>query len=210
MFAHYISRRNKYSLNANTKERFALECDYMQKSLYDIQTEFWNQSYQRWRTQELFSLPWFFNIAVLIVFYIIWIKLVDKQNLKELLLFGSFIAVSASFIDIAAITIGLWEYKVRLFPISPAPFPFDYTVIPILYMLVIQYTSSWGSYIIGSLLASGIFSFVISPVYVFLGIKQFHKFNYFYMFILVLVVTTIIKVIYNRIITIGKKNRMRG
>jgi hypothetical protein len=181
----------------------------MQKSLYDVQMEFLKQSYQRWSTQELFSFPWFFNIAVLIVFYIIWIKLVDKQYLKELLLFGSFIAVSASFIDIVAITMGLWEYKVRLFPVSPAPFPFDYTVIPILYMLVMQYTSSWGGYILGSLLASGIFSFVISPVYVFLGIKQYHKFNHFYMFILVLVVTTIIKIIYNRIIAIGKKNLMK-
>jgi hypothetical protein len=174
----------------------------MQESLHDIQREFWFQSYQRWSTQELFSFPWFFNIAILITFYIVWIKLVDKQRLRDLLLFGSFIAVSANFIDIVAITIGLWEYKVRLFPISPAPFPFDYTVIPILYMLVMQYTSSWRSYILGSLLASGIFSFVITPVYVFLGIKQYYKFNHFYMFILVVLVTTVIKIIYDWIVTI--------
>ena len=108
--------------------------------------------------------------------------------------------------DIVAVTVGLWEYKVRLFPISPAPFPFDFTVIPILYMFVLQYTSSWRRYLIGSILASGVFSFVITPIYVFLGIKEYHKFNHFYMFILVLLVTTIIKVIYNWVTRIELKN----
>ena len=178
----------------------------MQKSLYDIQMEFWKQSYQRWRTQELFSLPWIFNIVVLITFYVIWIKLVDKRKLRELLLFGSLVAVSTNFIDIVAVTTGLWEYKVRLVPISPTPFPFDYTVIPILYMLVLQYTSSWRNYLIGSLLASAFFSFVISPIYALLGMKEYHNFSYFYMFILVFVVTTIIKVVYDWITTIEYKN----
>lgn len=178
----------------------------MQKSLYEIQMEFWKQSYQRWSTQELFSFAWFFNIAFMLILYVIWIKIVDKRRLKELLLFGSLIAISANCIDIVAVTTGLWEYKVRLLPISLFPFPFDYTVIPILYMLVLQYTMSWRNYLIGSLLASAFFSFVISSVYVLIGIKQYHHFNYFYMFILVFVITTIVKVIYNWITDIEYKN----
>ncbi len=178
----------------------------MQKSLYDLQIELWKLSYQRWSTQELFSLPWFFNIAFLLILYVIWIKLLDKRRIREILLFGSLIAVSATFIDIAAVTTGLWEYKVRLLPISPAPFPFDYTVVPILYMFVLQYTSSWFNYLIGSLVASALFSFVISPVYVLFGIKEYHNFNYFYLFILVFVVTTIVKFVYNWITTIEYKN----
>ena len=97
--------------------------------LYNIHMEFWKQSYQRWSTQELFSFAWFFNIAFMIMLYVIWAKLVDKRKLRALLLFGSFVAVSGTFIDIIAVSTGLWEYKVRLFPISPAPFPFDYTVV---------------------------------------------------------------------------------
>jgi len=121
--------------------------------------EFWKQSYQRWSTQEIFSFAWFFNIAFMVILYVIWAMVVDKQKLRELLLFGSFVAVSATFIDIVAVSIGLWEYKVRLFPINPAPFPFDFTVVPILNMLVLQYTSSWRNYLIGSLLASSDFFF---------------------------------------------------
>jgi hypothetical protein len=133
------------------------------------------------------------------------VKLVDKQRLRHLLLFGSLLAVSAVLVDTIAVTIGLWEYSVSLLPISPAPFPFDFTVIPILFMLVMQYTSSWKSYIIGALLASSVFSFFIEPVYVWVGIKQLHKFNYFYMFLIVFIVTTAIKAIYNWIVGIELK-----
>jgi hypothetical protein len=171
--------------------------------------EYWHQSYKHWIEIELFSFDWFFNIAVLLILYVLWIKLVDKKQITKLLLFGSLVAVCSAFIDIVAVTMGLWEYKVRLFPISPAPFPFDFTVIPILYMLVLQYTKTWRNYLIGSVLASGVFSFVISPIYAILGIKEYHKFNHFYIFILLLVVTTIIKAIYNWILNIEKKNSVK-
>jgi hypothetical protein len=144
-------------------------------------------------------------IGVLFVMYILWIKLADKQRLKDILLFGSFVAVSGAFIDLVGVTIGLWEYKVCIFPFSLAVFPFDYTIIPILYMLVLQYTSSWKGYLIGSLLASGFNCFVINPLFVLLGILQYHKFNYFYLFVLIFVVTTIIKDIYDWVDNIEHK-----
>lgn len=144
-------------------------------------------------------------MAFLIISYIVWIKLVDKRRLKEILLFGSFVAVAAGFIDLVGVTAGLWEHDTRLFPFSPSLFPFDYTIVPILYMLVIQYTSSWRNYLIGSLLVAAFNSFVINPVYVMVGILQYHKFNYFYMFVLIFVVTTIIKAIYNWITNIENR-----
>lgn len=179
----------------------------MQSSLYNLRMEYWNQLYKNWVAKEFLTFPWFFIVAVLIILYIVWIKLVNRQRIREILLFGSFIAVAAAFIDLIGTTTGLWEYKIRLIPFSPAVFPFDYTLIPILYMLVLQYTSSWGGYLIGSLLVDALNSFVINPVYVMLGILQFHKFNYFYLFLLIFVVTTLIKAIYNWVTMIGRRSR---
>ncbi len=178
----------------------------MNKSLYDLYMDYANASYNNWISKELFSFGWIFNICFLIIFYIIWIILIDKKRLKELLLFGALISVVASFIDIVAVSLGLWEYKTRLFPINPATFPFDYTVLPILYIFVMQYSSSWKSYLIGSVIACSIFSFIISPIYVWLGIKIYHNFNYFYMFVLVFTVTTFIKAIFNWIDNIQEKS----
>lgn len=177
----------------------------MQNSLYNLRLEYWHESYKHWISQELFSFPWFFNIAFLAILYIVWVKIVDKKRLRELLLFGALLAVASVLIDTIAVTIGLWEYNISLFPISPAPFPFDFTVIPISFMFVSQYTSTWRTYLIGALFAAGVFSFVLEPVYVLLGIKIFHKFNYFYMFVLVFVVTIAIKAIFNWIVSIELK-----
>lgn len=134
----------------------------MQRTLYDIRMEYWQNSFQHWISKEVLSFSWFFMIAFLIIFYAVWIRLADKRRLKDLLLFGSLISVVAAFIDIVGVTTGLWQYTTRIVPFSPALFPFDYTIIPILYMLVLQYTNSWRNYLIGSLLASVLNCFVIN------------------------------------------------
>lgn len=181
----------------------------MEQTLYSLRMEFWQKSYKHWVSQEIFSFPWFFNTVFLLVLYIVWIKLVDKNRIRELLLFGSLLAVASMLIDTIAVTVGLWEYNIRLFPISPAPFPFDLTVVPILYMIVMQYTSSWRDYFIGAVIAAAIFSYIIVGAYILLGIKTFYKFNLFYMFILTILVTVIIKAIYNWIVSIETRNSVK-
>jgi hypothetical protein len=177
----------------------------MDNSLYKIRMEYWQASYKNWLTREVFTFPWFFNIAFLLLLYIIWIKLVNKKRLRELLLFGSLFSVASVLIDTIAVTIGLWEYKISIFPLSPAPFPFDYTVLPIFFMLVLQYSYTWRGYLIGTIVASGVFTFIVEPIYLWLGIKHFYKFNLIYMFILVFTVGVIIKAIYKWIVKIELK-----
>ena len=174
----------------------------MPTTLYEAITLTGRISQERWLSQELFSFPWFFNIITLALIYALWIKLVDRKRLRELLLFGSFIAVSAAIIDLIATSQGLWEYTNRVFPIYPATFPFDFTVVPILYMLVMQYTSTWKSFLLGSVIASGIFSFIISPIYIWVGTKVYHNFNYVYMFLLVFIDTLVLRAIYNWVTSI--------
>jgi hypothetical protein len=74
-------------------------------------------------------------------------------------------------------------------------------------MLILQYTSTWRGFLTGAVIAAAVFSFIVEPIYIWLGIKVFYRFNYFYMFILVLAVTVAIKVIYNWINGIEVRNR---
>lgn len=180
----------------------------MQGTLQNIQETYWNQMYDRWLSIEIGSFGWFFNIVFLLVVYIIWIRIVDKRRIKELLLFGALISVFAGFIDLVAISTGLWEYKIRLVPINPATFPFDYTIVPIMSMTALQFTSSKRGYFLAATAISAIFSFIISPIYNALGIKEYHNFSYFYMFVLVLSVTTMTKYIYDWISSVQKRNSL--
>lgn len=169
----------------------------MPSTVYDIRMMLWDQSYQRWISEELFSFGWFFNIIFLALLYTVWILVVDKKRLREILLFGALMAVVGGFVDVVGVSIGLWEYRTRLLPFSPALFPFDYTVIPIFFMLALQYTSTWRNYFIGSALATAAFSFIVLPVYVAVGITQHHNFNYVISFILTYTTGIVVKFVYD-------------
>ncbi|SPF41251.1 conserved membrane hypothetical protein [Candidatus Desulfosporosinus infrequens] len=146
-----------------------------------------NQSYQHWVSQELFSFGWFLTIIVLAVVYTIWLKLVDKSKLRDLLLLGSLCAVGFLITDIVFLSFfGTVEFKIRLFPFDPPIFLVSVTKAPIVYMLVQQYTSSWKGYLLWASIGAAVLAFVLLPIYSLLGILQLHNWNYFYQFLLIL------------------------
>jgi hypothetical protein len=178
----------------------------LQRTLYDIRMEFWGKLYHQWISEEFLSFPWFVALAVLFISYLILAKFIDKKRLKDLLLFGSLIAVAAALVDIIGVTMGLWEYTIHFLPISPSLFPFDYTIVPVLYVFVLQYSTSWKNYIVYSLLADGFNCFIINPLYIYLGILKYHRFNIFYMFLSIFIITTLLKLIYDWIGKVQRKN----
>lgn len=178
----------------------------LQETLYDLRMELWGKLYHKWISQEFLSFQWFVAFTVLVISYLILVKLVDKKRLKDLLLFGSLIAVAAALVDIIGVTMGLWEYTIHFLPVSPSVFPFDFTIVPVLYVFVLQYSTSWKNYIVYSLLADGFNSFIVNPLYIYLGILKYHRFNAFYMFLSIFIITTLLKLIYDWIDNVQRKN----
>jgi hypothetical protein len=144
------------------------------------------QSYQHWISSELFSTGWFVMVAVLAVTYAVWLKLVDKSRIRDLILFGSLLAVGFSLAGlILEGYYGLWEYQVSLLPLKPTVFIVSYTIAPILFMTVAQYTTSWKSYLVWGSIGAVVITFGLVPIYSMLGIVKFHdNFNNFYNFIM--------------------------
>ncbi|MTV50959.1 hypothetical protein GJ688_18750 [Heliobacillus mobilis] len=148
--------------------------------LRQTRVDFNQTSLQHFFGSELFSSGWWLLVGMLVVFYILWWKLLDKERLIEMLLFGSFITVSATIVDTVAVNFGLWQYFTRLVPISPAPFPVDYTILPILFMLAYQYTNNWRSFFVASVIASGVYTFVINPLFLYFNVKQLFAWKVYY------------------------------
>jgi hypothetical protein len=149
----------------------------------------WNVLYTRWLSEELFSFNWFLIVGTIIIMYAVFIKLIDKSRVREILLYGSFLAVSFGYIDVVGTTIGLWVYNTHLLPLNPSLFPFTYTLHPIIHVLAYQYSHSWRSFSIINTLATALLSFVGQPIYVGLQIVVLNNWNYFYTFIVSMVVT---------------------
>ncbi len=142
----------------------------------------WNLVYILWKG-ELFSSRWFALVSLMVIFYVVWWILIDKRRLSDLLLFGSFIAVLRVLYENTFVGMGAWTYQVRIFPLTINLFMPDLTMVPLAFMLIYQYTASWKSYFLGSIVASGIWAFAVTPLFKVFDIIVFHNWNYFYSFI---------------------------
>jgi hypothetical protein len=154
------------------------------------------QSYQKWITHELFSFGWFLEIVIIFIVYAIWLKTVDKSRIQSLLLLGSLSAVGFTIADMVLMGyFGVAEYKIRLFPFEPALFIVSITIMPTLYMLVLQHTSSWKAYLLWTSIVTAFVAFGILPIYSLLGVLQLYHWNYFYQFMLMFTNGTIARVL---------------
>ncbi len=154
--------------------------------LYEQEREIVQSSIQKWVVEEVFSFGWFVVLSVLIVAYVIWLKLVDRKRGTELLLLGSLEAVAKVIVlIILGNVLGLYHYNIRLLPINVNIFITSVTVSPIVVMLVQQYKSSWKGFLLWSAIGFAFMNFVIFPIYILLGIVEFHNWNVFYHFLVI-------------------------
>jgi hypothetical protein len=77
----------------------------------------------------------------------------------------------------------------------PGVFPLDFTVVPILLMFAHQYGDTWSRYLTWSVVASVIFSFGVSPVFQYFGIKAYYNWNFGYFFLLMMAVAVISRLV---------------
>lgn len=151
--------------------------------------------YTRWLAVELFSIPWLIMAAIIVVAYIILVKCIDKSRLREIILYGSLLAVTFGYIDVAGTMFGLWEYKTHFMPLNPSLFPLSYTLHPIGHMFVYQFTTTWTSFLIWNTVATAFFAFVAQPMFVWAEVLWIGKWNYFLSFLLGAVSTTFVRAV---------------
>jgi hypothetical protein len=153
--------------------------------IHQLRLELWNLSYTQWKTETLFSIQWWSMVALVAIFYAIWWVIVDKRQLSQILLFGSFVAVMRAVTDIFGTNIVLWSYDIRLTPFYPSPFLHDFTVTPLALMVAYQYCHSWKKFLVWTGVVTGIISFVFFPILIKFGILKLYNWNLFYGFIMI-------------------------
>ncbi len=162
--------------------------------LYEKTRELTQLSLQHWLDEEVFSFGWFLMVAILIVAYVVWLKLLDKRRATELLLIGSLEAVAKSINSIVlGGLLGLAHYNVKLLPINPNVFISSITLSPIIIMLADQYCHSWKGFIVRMAIGNAALNFIIFPIYDYVGILEFYNWNVFFHFLVLLVISLIVR-----------------
>ncbi|MBC8014490.1 MAG: hypothetical protein H7X79_01950 [Sporomusaceae bacterium] len=169
--------------------------------IYQLRKQMWELLLASWKV-DLTTLKYWGIVAVIAIAYIVWFRLTDKKRLVDLLFYGSLIAVMRGLIDLFGVTAGLWIYKVRIFPLSPSVLLQDWTIVPLIYMLVQQYSPNWRQFFIWNVVGTGFFAGVVLPILSALDILQLMRWNYLYAFITMYIMATFARVAFHLVVQV--------
>lgn len=86
------------------------------------------------------------------------------------------------WLDQVGYELGVWYYPVDLIPVFPPSTGIDYVLLPVIFALVYQFCSPWKSFLIATILMSGIFSFILEPLLDKFGFYVPVKWKFYYSF----------------------------
>jgi hypothetical protein len=151
----------------------------IQKELSDGWIDYWSKysnidTWQFWVNLLLFILP------LIILFFTI-----DRKRAFHIGFFGYSVHMMAGYIDGFATRHGLWEYPFKIIPFLPISITLDTSLIPVVYMLLYQWTlNRKKNYYIYAFVVGALFSLVIKPILANLHLFQLENgSNYFYLFL---------------------------
>jgi hypothetical protein len=153
-----------------------------QKELADNWIEYW-LAYSSIGTWQFWV-----NVAFIIIPLIVLYFTIDRRRAFHLGFYGYSAHVLSTYIDGFATRHGFWEYPFKAIPILPISFGLDTSLIPVVYMLVYQWTLNHKkNYYIYALLVSILFAFVFKPILSALNLFTLENgANYFHLLLLYL------------------------
>ena len=153
------------------------------KQLFNLLLNLRNKSLDDWLQNSLFTWRWWLGITIAIVPWILWIYVRDKKSTNRLLYVGIFSMVYAFMVDTIGVSFNLWFFEYRIFPVFHIFFPWDFTLIPVFIMILIQVKPYKYVFVKASFFA--IFSaFIAEPIFHMLKLYHLTNWRYTYSFIL--------------------------
>ena len=139
-------------------------------------------SLARWWNCEFNLWQWWLNLILVFVPLYIWWKLLDRKRILEICVYGLLINIVSSYLDVLGSEFVWWDYPIRLIPNLPRLFPIDFTVIPVVYMLIYQYFPKWKSFIIANVIIAIIFAFAMEPLMIWMNLYTLVSWKLIYSF----------------------------
>jgi hypothetical protein len=160
-----------------------------------------------WKDFALYtSLEYWMMVAILLVPLLILFFKIDKNKIFLVGFFGYSIHVIFAYVDSYGKHSGLWNYPFPIIPALPG-LAIDSSLVPVTFMLVYQWTlNNKKNYYVYSIITAVIFSFIIKPLLVELGLfRMYGNINYLHLFIAYLFVLLTAKFITNVFLWTQKK-----
>ena len=161
-----------------------------------LQQELSSLRLQNWLGLDLWSLQWWLLLAVLIIPWLIWFRWVDRRRIFELLSFGMMAAVFTAYTDALGGNYGLYSYPYELLPFTATLAPVSLSFVPVVFMLLYQYSPNWKTFLVNSTLVFAVTAFLAEPLAKYLGMYEMMRWNYFYSFLVYMGTAVLLRAIH--------------
>lgn len=95
---------------------------------------------KHWFDHTLFHWDFWLSLIVFTIAPIVfWIKFRKKESSNRLLFVGMFVLIISSWLDFIGVQYGKWYYTGKVFPSIPSYLPWDWVLLPIFVMTLIQF-----------------------------------------------------------------------
>ncbi|RBW68088.1 CBO0543 family protein [Bacillus taeanensis] len=161
--------------------------------------------WEYWINHDLFSFNWWVLLVLNILFIYVAYKVLDRTRLFELLTVGGLVIAFSTMLDVILIQYVLTAYPTSLTPLSPSFFTSStYIILPVSYMLLYQFFSTWKSFIVAMVIAGIFLAFVTENVFRLLNIYQYIQWNSFLSLTIYMGIAIILKWIMNNLLKYQK------
>jgi hypothetical protein len=133
-----------------------------------------------WNVEGFGTWRWWTLLILLIIPWFIWYKYADKKQLHEIALSGTIIAIITITLDELGFVLSLWNYPVDVIPLFPRLTSVDYTIVPVIHMMIYQHFTTWKSFFWALVAITTVYAFIAEPLLVQLGLYQLLKWKYWY------------------------------
>ncbi|UFT99279.1 hypothetical protein KO561_19220 [Radiobacillus kanasensis] len=158
-----------------------------------------------WLKYEFLTWQWWLLLAILIIPWIIFIWLHDRQRLVSTLLVGITVALITMLFDVTGSDYGFWGYPTELVRPGPGAFSFDLGIIPVSVMLTYQFFRKWSHYLLMLVILALVFAFIGEPISEKLELVLFLKWNRTFSFCYYILVGISVKAFTDKLLKIERQ-----
>ncbi|HEY0829273.1 MAG TPA: CBO0543 family protein [Bacilli bacterium] len=150
------------------------------KDVEKVHTKFNELSQQHWEENVFLTWRWWSLLAFLIVPWVIWWKLVERNRKQELLVYGFSVSLLAFTLDSIGSNLDLWEYPYTLFHGLPLLFALNISFLPVSLMLIYYYFTSFKRFLIANVIAAFVFALGGQQIFEWMGFYNLHNWRHIY------------------------------
>jgi hypothetical protein len=146
------------------------------------------------------------NLSLLILPLVALYMFIDRRRVFHIGFYGFNVHVWFNYIDLLGTRFGLWEFPYRTIPFFPVSLSLDASLVPVVFMLVYQWTLNHSkNYYLFLTGVCAFFAFVLKPLMSVLDLFQLYKWmNFFYLFLVYVIVMLLSRWVTNFFIHLQK------